>query len=272
MGFSIANVLKQNIVPLIGKPLINSISASLSMKVTGYENYQFLKERGIPCVIVFWHGQQFYPIYYFRNRKIAIMVSLSQDGEMQNRILTSFGYSVVRGSSSRGAVSGLIGLIRKMREGHDVAIALDGPRGPYHSAKEGVNYIAIKENCYVLPIACGFVSCRQFAAWDKYILPYPMTKGLMMIGRPFLPNALNLPMMTHKYLEKILNSMTDEIETTLHAENPEMKKVIRVPSGTEAEMVYETAENEQVIENDIKDNKNDNELIENKDAGKDDGK
>lgn len=274
MGFSIANVLKRNIVPLIGKPLINSISSSLSMKVVGFENYQFLKERGMPCVIVFWHGQQFYPIYYFRDRKIAIMVSLSQDGEMQNRILTSFGYSIVRGSSSRGAVSGLIGLIRKIREGCDVAIALDGPRGPYHAAKEGVNYIAIKENCYVIPVACGFVSYRQFSAWDKYILPYPMTKGLMMIGRPFLPNALNLPMMTHKYLEKILNSMTEEIDSTLHAENPDMKKIIHVPTGTEPEMVGETAETKPVVENenDVDPNKSETKITENKDTGKDDGK
>ncbi len=272
MAFSISNSLKKNVVPLVLKTVISSISPTLSMKVVGFENYQFLKERGMPCVIVFWHGQQFFPIYYFRDRKIAILVSLSQDGEMQNNILSSFGYSIVRGSSSRGAVSGLIGLIRKIREGSDVAIALDGPRGPYHTAKEGVNYIAIKENCYVLPVACGFVSYRQLGSWDKFVIPHPMTKGLMMIGRPFLPNALNIPMMTHKYLEKILNSMTAEIENTLHAENPDMKKIIHVPTGTEAEMVSETAEDIQAVENETGAGQNESETKENKDTGKDDGK
>lgn len=217
MALSIGNILKKNIVPIIGKPLISSISNSLSMKVIGYENYAFIKERGKNCVFVFWHGQQFYPIYFFRDRKIAIMVSLSQDGEMQNRILSSFGYTVVRGSSSRGAVSGLIGLVRKMREGYDVAMALDGPRGPIHVAKEGVNYLSVKQDCFILPIACGFASYRQFGSWDRYMLPYPMTSGVMMIGRPFQPSKLNHPMMTHRHLEKILNAMTGEIHAMIES-------------------------------------------------------
>jgi len=193
------------------------------MRIVGYENYQYLKEMGKKCVIVFWHGQQFYPIYHFRNNKIAIMVSLSNDGEIQNKILSSFGYEVVRGSSSRGAVSGLIGLIRKMREGSDAALALDGPRGPYQTAKEGVNYIAIKEDCCVLPIACAFKSFKQFGAWDKYILPYPYSSGIMLVGRPIMPNKLNIAAMTHKHLEKILISMTAEAETILNSAGREIK-------------------------------------------------
>jgi hypothetical protein len=185
------------------------------MKVIGYQNYQYIKEMGKKCVIVFWHGQQFYPIYHFRDHKIAIMVSLSNDGEIQNKILSSFGYQVVRGSSSRGAVSGLIGLIKKMRDGSDVAIALDGPRGPYQTAKEGVNFIAIKEDCFVLPIACAFKSYKQFGAWDKYMLPYPYSSGVMLIGRPIMPNKLNIAAMTHKHLEKILISMSEDAKKVL---------------------------------------------------------
>jgi|GEM_PF-569738 len=207
--------LKQIIAPPLGRCLIKSIAASLSVEVVGYENYRYLKEMGRRCIIVFWHGQQFYPIYFFRNHKIVIMVSLSRDGEIQDKILSSFGYDVVRGSSSRGAVSGLIGLVKKVREGYDAAIALDGPRGPYRSAKEGVNYLAIKEDCCVLPIACAFSSYKQFNAWDKYELPYPMTRGVLLIGRPIMPSKLNYPAMTHKYLEKILNQMTDDAREML---------------------------------------------------------
>ncbi|HOT74600.1 MAG TPA: lysophospholipid acyltransferase family protein [Candidatus Wallbacteria bacterium] len=219
------NLIKRSIVPPVGRYIINAISSSLKMRIVGYENYQYLKEMGKKCVIVFWHGQQFYPIYHFRNNKIAIMVSLSNDGEIQNKILSSFGYEVVRGSSSRGAVSGLIGLIRKMREGSDVALALDGPRGPYQTAKEGVNYIAIKEDCCVLPIACAFKSFKQFGAWDKYMLPYPYSSGIMLVGRPIMPNKLNIAAMTHKHLEKILISMTAEAETMLAAGDEKIPQV-----------------------------------------------
>ena len=245
------NLIKRFIAPPIGRYIINAISSTLKMKVIGYQNYQYIKEMGKKCVIVFWHGQQFYPIYHFRDRKIAIMVSLSNDGEIQNKILSSFGYQVVRGSSSRGAVSGLIGLIKKMREGSDIAIALDGPRGPYQTAKEGVNYIAIKEDCFVLPIACAFKSYKQFGAWDRYILPYPYSNGVMLIGRPIMPNKLNIAAMTHKHLEKILISMSEDAKKILAGqikpaaqtpENLESKKAVSkvIPAVTEAVAVAET--------------------------------
>lgn len=233
--------IKRAIVPPAGRCLINSISSSLKMRVVGYENYRFVKEMGKKCIIVFWHGQQFYPIYHFRNHKIAIMVSLSRDGEIQNRILSSFGYEVVRGSSSRGAVSGLIGMIRKMREGYDLAIALDGPRGPFQTAKEGVNYIAIKEDCFILPIACAFTSFKQFNAWDKYILPYPYAGGVMLVGRPIMPNKLNIPAMTHKHLEKILIAMTAEAESMLNPPAADFE----TGAGTAATIAGETF-NEEV--------------------------
>lgn len=218
MVFGLGNFLKQTVVPPLGRILIGSVSKSLSMKVVGFENYLEMKEMGARCIIVFWHGSQFYPIYHFRERKIAIMVSLSRDGEMQNKILSSFGYSIVRGSSTRGGVQGLIGLVKKVREGYDVAVALDGPRGPYHQAKEGVNYIAIKENCHVIPVACGFEKFKEFSAWDRYRMPYPMSRGIMLVGRPILPNRLNYPEMAHKYLEKILNSMDEQINRMMSGE------------------------------------------------------
>ncbi len=207
--------IKRYIVPPVGRYLINAISSTLKMNVVGYENYNFIKEMGKKCVIVFWHGQQFYPIYYFRGKKIAIMVSMSNDGEIQNSILSSFGYEVVRGSSSRGAVAGLIGLVKKIRGGSDAAIALDGPRGPYHTAKEGVNYLAIKEGCLILPIACAFKSFKQFKAWDQYVMPYPYSEGIMLIGRPIMPDKLNIAAMTHRHLEKILNDMSHEAQNML---------------------------------------------------------
>ncbi len=249
------NLIKRAIVPPIGRYIINAISSSLKMRIVGYENYQYLKEMGKKCVIVFWHGQQFYPIYHFRNNKIAIMVSLSNDGEIQNKILSSFGYEVVRGSSSRGAVSGLIGLIRKMREGSDVAIALDGPRGPYQTAKEGVNYIAIKEDCFVLPIACAFNSYKQFGAWDKYMLPYPYSSGVMLVGRPIMPNKLNIAAMTHKHLEKLLISMSEDAKKILtgdikpaaqirhNSESNPSAVIVPTINETETEIIYGVDEN-----------------------------
>ncbi|WP_423246900.1 DUF374 domain-containing protein [Spectribacter hydrogenoxidans] len=61
------------------------------------------------------------------------------------------------GSSSRGGARGLKGLIRLCRGGHNVSIAVDGPRGPRHQVKPGVFPIARLSGGVIVPvgIACS---------------------------------------------------------------------------------------------------------------------
>src|SRR6185312_4765372 len=58
----------------------------------------------------FWHRCVIPATWRFRNSRIAVMTSRSFDGEYIARIIGKFGYGAVRGSSSRGAVSALIGM------------------------------------------------------------------------------------------------------------------------------------------------------------------
>ena len=55
------------------------------------------------------------------------MVSRSPDGEILDRVLRVYGYTTVRGSNTRGATRAVIDLARSVEEGHDAAVAVDGP-------------------------------------------------------------------------------------------------------------------------------------------------
>lgn len=138
----------------------------------------------------FWHDKQFAPIMLLANSafgkgKHACFVSASNDGEMLAQWLKRLGYKLVRGSSSRKALSGLVNLINITKEGYSVGITADGPRGPAHKAKTGAAYIAYKAGIGLLPIGVAYSAKWQFnKAWDKYQLPKPFAKAVIYVGEP----------------------------------------------------------------------------------------
>ncbi|MBS0287145.1 MAG: lysophospholipid acyltransferase family protein [Proteobacteria bacterium] len=138
----------------------------------------------------FWHDKQFAPIMLLANSafgkgKHACFVSASGDGEMLAQWLKRIGYKLVRGSSSRKALSGLVNLIAITKDGYSVGITADGPRGPYHKAKTGAAYIAYKAGIGLLPIGVAYSAKWQFnKSWDKYQLPKPFAKTVIYVGEP----------------------------------------------------------------------------------------
>ncbi|MBU2462138.1 DUF374 domain-containing protein, partial [bacterium] len=121
--------MKNYLIPLLASWLIRIIGRTVKTEVIGQEKVEELNAQGKRLVYAFWHGRQFLLAYHMRNREIALMSSLSRDGEHQSRILHRLGYRIVRGSASRAGIRGLLGLIKEMKSGYDSTFAVDGPRG-----------------------------------------------------------------------------------------------------------------------------------------------
>lgn len=143
-----------------------------------------------PWVLVLFHGKQF-PLFAWRQRrKTAVLVSLSADGDLQTRVLTVFGYDVVRGSSTRGGARGLAALVRKMRrEGEDAVFAVDGPRGPIGVVKPGALAAAKAVNAVVVPMGSAIAGGGKVLekAWDRYAIAWPFARVAIVLG-PALEN------------------------------------------------------------------------------------
>ena len=138
-----------------------------------------------PWVYCFFHGTQLSLLAWRRPRKTSVMVSHSQDGQMQARALAVQGMSIVRGSSSKGGARALVALVKAMRGGHDVAFAVDGPRGPYGVAKPGALAAAGQVGGALVPL--GVACARAFTfdkAWDKFLLPWPFSRVIVVAGDP----------------------------------------------------------------------------------------
>ncbi|HTY84088.1 MAG TPA: DUF374 domain-containing protein, partial [Silvibacterium sp.] len=81
-------------------------------------------------IFCFWHQCVLPCTFYYRRTGASIIVSQSFDGELIARILELFGFETVRGSSSRGAREGLLGLKSVIESGRPACFTADGPRGP----------------------------------------------------------------------------------------------------------------------------------------------
>jgi lysophospholipid acyltransferase (LPLAT)-like uncharacterized protein len=177
--------------------------------------YRYVGDDRLPAnkksILLCWHGQQLLGFYFYRNRKIAILSSLSKDGDFSSSILRRFGWKIIRGSSNRRAAASLIELIRYLREEGTVAITPDGPSGPIYHIEPGAIYMSQKTGAPIYPI--GFVPERywEFNTWDRFIVPKPFSRCIIYCGEPlFVPKGID---------ESQFEEWKDTIAAALHRAN-----------------------------------------------------
>ncbi len=145
------------------------------------------------------------------------MVSGSEDGEFVARILKRQGHEAFRGSTTRGGIKALSGLIKKLKEEQGPGLIIpDGPQGPKFKVKLGIIILARETGYPILPFSCSAKKIKIFASWDRFILPYPFTKCLGIYGKPFYvsKDAGKDDLMRYRnLLEKELNSLTLEADS-----------------------------------------------------------
>ncbi len=145
-----------------------------------------------PWVMAFLHGTQWPLLASPRRRRTWVMVSWSRDGMLQARALRVLGFSVVRGSSSRGGARGLAELVRALREGdQDAAFAVDGPRGPYGVAKGGARLAAQAAGGVLVPVGVAVESGTVLGrTWDRYRVAWPFSRVTVHMGPPIEPISI----------------------------------------------------------------------------------
>jgi hypothetical protein len=136
-----------------------------------------------PVVFALPHGRQMGLLCSPRPARIAVLASLSRDGSIQTAVLRRLGFEVARGSTSRGGAAGLAAMVRAVRAGASVAIAVDGPRGPAGIAKPGAPFVAAVTHARLVPITCA-ASCAIVLrrSWDRFAVPAPFARVVVVRG------------------------------------------------------------------------------------------
>ncbi len=144
-----------------------------------------------PEIYCFWHQCVLPCTMYFRRSGAVILISRSFDGELITRILRMFGFGAVRGSSSRSAREGLIGLKHVIENGNTAIFTADGPRGPIYQTKMGPIKLAQLTGA---PIGAFHLQPEHawiVNSWDRFLIPRPFTRiCVSWTQRTYVPRDL----------------------------------------------------------------------------------
>jgi lysophospholipid acyltransferase (LPLAT)-like uncharacterized protein len=170
----------------LGPALIRVLGVTLRVNRVGFERVGRARPVAGNIIFVFWHGRLLPLTYIHRNEGINVLVSTHQDGEYIARVIHGLGFGTSRGSSTRGGIRALRGLIQAGAERLDLAITPDGPRGPREKVQPGVIYLAKRLGLPVIPLGVSSRPSLLLKSWDRFMVPLPFARCTVVYGEPVL--------------------------------------------------------------------------------------
>ena len=173
----------------IGVAVIRLLAATWRVRFVNEAVVRDLRDRRQPFMYVLWHGQLLPLLWTHRDRNIAVMVSEHRDGEIIARIAHAIGFRTVRGSTSRGAARALLHASRELESGFDVAVTVDGPRGPAGVVTPGAPVISQRTGAPMVPTAASASRAWRLRSWDRFLVPKPFARVIVVYGEPIYIRA-----------------------------------------------------------------------------------
>lgn len=191
--------------------LLRCVCGSNRLTVTGADIFREHVEQG-GNIFAFWHSRLFYLVYYYvrhaRRCKVAMLVSLSRDGDYGAALVRRLRQDAVRGSTSRGGQRAVRRLAEKIAEGRNIAITPDGPRGPALHVNEGIVKLAQITGARIIPVSYDATSKRRLKSWDRFVIVKPFGRVHVAFGEPIeVPKGITAA-------ER--SQYRDRLEQTLH--------------------------------------------------------
>jgi lysophospholipid acyltransferase (LPLAT)-like uncharacterized protein len=165
----------------------------------GLENLSPTTEQKTAGLVCFWHERlpmmSMLAIEAQRlgaSMRTYVLVSGHNDGRFIGHAVGRFNLGTVVGSSSKGGATSLRNMLLLLREGSNIAITPDGPRGPAKVAAPGIIQLAAATGA---PVYAASAQCRfhmRMPSWDRMILPFPVpfSRGVIVVQPAFtVPRA-----------------------------------------------------------------------------------
>ncbi len=151
--------------------------ATLRFRLSPGCDEALLHQKGL--LIVTWHNRVFSTIGLQKRlrpgRALRALVSASRDGAWLTSVFSRFGVKTIRGSSSRRGAAALREILLELRAGNDIAITLDGPRGPAYVAKTGIGLLARKSRAPIVFMIPVYRNAWRLRSWDRFFIPKPFS-------------------------------------------------------------------------------------------------
>ena len=170
----------QRMGPPVAFLLGRALWPTMHLEVFGSEHLAGAYQKHGQAILAFWHNRllllPFIYRYQMHLKNIVVIVSESRDGALVANFLERFGFYTIRGSSSKGGGQAFTQAIRMARQGYDIAVTPDGPRGPRYQVQPGVIKLAQMTSLPIVPAAYQVSVRRELSSWDGFILPRPFAR------------------------------------------------------------------------------------------------
>ncbi|MBW2416042.1 MAG: lysophospholipid acyltransferase family protein [Deltaproteobacteria bacterium] len=163
-------------IPPLGAALFRLLGLTLRYRIENAEQFEALWAAERPTILTSWHNRLMMGVCFFRRYRPVIAVSHSSDGDRIAGTVRRLGWDTPRGSSSRGGVRALLGLVREVSSGRVGIHLVDGPKGPPGVIKPGLMLLAQRSGA---PIFLVYASARprvRAPSWDRMEIPLPFAR------------------------------------------------------------------------------------------------
>ncbi|MFT7003416.1 MAG: lysophospholipid acyltransferase (LPLAT)-like uncharacterized protein [Sulfurimonas sp.] len=130
-----------------------------------------------PTIFACWHGELLllpYLYFYFRKTPRAnVLISPHFDGKLISKTVKYFGLGTIAGSSNKNAARVLIQAMKTLKEGYDIGITPDGPKGPRHEVADGIIIMSQKTKSKIVLLKIVPTKFWQLNSWDRFTIPKP---------------------------------------------------------------------------------------------------
>jgi lysophospholipid acyltransferase (LPLAT)-like uncharacterized protein len=171
--------------------------------------------KNLHVIYAFWHCMMLIPAYLGKGSNVHVLISQHSDGEYIAQVIKRLGFGVIRGSTTRGGMRAVRALVNKAKAGYSLAITPDGPRGPRFVVQPGSIYLGKKTQLPIIPAAVGLSNYWELRSWDRFRIPKPFSRALIMYGDPILipPNSDEEEMEHYRlFLERTMKEMAERAD------------------------------------------------------------
>lgn len=186
LGKKIANSRVVNrIVAKILANYVRLVWITTRWESEGFDEMRAALKKG-PIIVVLWHQRLLMAPYLFdlKAGRICSLTSEAKGGRMAGLVQTEFGFETIAMPKGAGGFSMSREVLRKMREGVSVGIAVDGTTGPARVAKTAPLLWARATGCPIFVAAFATKRHKVFeSSWDQAIVAWPFNKGVRYCER-----------------------------------------------------------------------------------------
>lgn len=172
-----------------GHFLVRALASTWRFRIAHDDGLRALRVGKKPFIFAFWHGQMLPLLWLHRGEGVAVLVSSHRDGEIIARIAERLGFRTVRGSSNRAAARALLGVVRELEAGREVAVTPDGPRGPARKFASGALVAAQRVGVPIVAVGVSARRAWRLRSWDQFMIPKPFTRVTVAYSAPTLVAA-----------------------------------------------------------------------------------